>query len=163
MSNPIVENLETAFSLFLNGISEPGSNVLSISLSSGCLSDDTIVDPNINAPCRAVEVTDKSQHFEVSFETYVFYAIINESHGLIEPDAIFTGKKIRKYERSNLLEAVEKISCPYDIFGERPLKHFEILTENHLVNVVSYDDPQITFLPHPPHQAFKNAQIWQRA
>lgn len=163
MSDIINEDLEAAFSLFLNGVSEPRANVLSITLSSSCLSDDVVMDTNINAPCRKVEITEKSQHFEVRFETYVFYVIINESHGLAEPNAVYSGKKIRKYEQSNLLDAAEKISQPYDVFGERPLKHFEILTENHLVNIVSYDEPQITLLSSRPPQTFENAQIWQKA
>jgi hypothetical protein len=157
----IYGQIDKCFSLFLTDLSEPKAG-LRVIVSEGVLSEEITEDNALGVPSKKLEVAENSQHFELIFETYVFYIVVNESHGISEDDAVFTGNQIRKYTKSNLLKNANSISNPYDS-DDRELKHFKIITENHFLSVITYCEPVISVLATAPATLnVSQANIWYR-
>lgn len=154
--------LDSSFSLLLSSLSEPGPNRLCIGVTAATLSEEATSDNTLGVPARKLHVTDKNLNFSISFSAYALYMIVNESHGLVEEDALFQGRRIRTYEKSNLLKASDSLAWLYD-YGERSLRHYEVITENHLVSVLSYDAPEVTIVDSIPSPTISNGAVWYRA
>lgn len=93
----------------------------------------------------AVMVTaDKARVYEICFDTYIIYQCRNESYTTYEPDEIINGKYLVIYERSKLLEYYQDVIFDKDYDDEKAdRKHYGIFTENHIIDVISNQPPEI--------------------
>ena len=113
-----------------------------------------------DVPGHAVEITSESVYFELIFRGYFLYMIVNECHCTPETDAIWTGNKLRAYSTSKLLKNADEFGTDYNIYDDEPLKHFEILTEDHLINVLTYTKPNVELIPPPETANISGSTIW---
>ena len=145
MSISTIEELDACRFLYLQSISEPDLNALKLVLSEGIVSDRTetlAVGTTEISGLRAVEVAEKSRHFEVVWESYISYAIRDESYCDWDKQEAWTGSTFRVYSRSKFLDFVTSGTFASATFPG-PFVHYEIICCDHIIDVASQYPPTI--------------------
>ena len=106
----------------------------------------------ILAGIRPIEVTGESKKFEVIWETYVTYAVRDESYCSWDESEEWSGERLRIYSKSKFLDFVAAGTFASDDYPG-PFKHYQILCGNHVIDVASQDAPVVTRLA--PNNSFK--------
>lgn len=92
-------------------------------------------------------VANEKQIYEIRFETYIIYQCRNESYTSYDPDEVIIGKYLVVYKKSPLLEYYDKVTIDIDYDNEkRNRRHYGIISENHIIDVISNTPPIITKL-----------------
>jgi hypothetical protein len=139
--------IDSCHSLFLREISEPGQNVLRLVLVEGIPSDKvesirfaaTQID-NV----RRVRAAQNSRVLELLWNHYIAYSVTNESFSKAD-GAPHSGRFLRHYSESPFLEYVKRSTCATDEYPGPPI-HMCIVTETHIVDVVSTEMPTLRLL-----------------
>lgn len=93
-------------------------------------------------------IADENRMYEIRFETYIIYQCRNESYTTYHPNEIVKGKHLVIYEQSALLDYYQSVIFDKDFEHEKSnRKHYGILAENHIIDVISNDLPIITRIP----------------
>jgi hypothetical protein len=140
-----LQELDSCDHLYLNSISEPETNTLRLVLSEGIVSDraETIVIGDAEIPdVRLIEVTAASRHFEVVWDSYISYAVRNESYCTWDKDEEWSGKAFRVYSKSKFLDFIAIGTIASDDYPG-PFVHYEILCSDHIVDVASEHPPTV--------------------
>ncbi|HEY8560759.1 MAG TPA: hypothetical protein VIL74_10330 [Pyrinomonadaceae bacterium] len=91
--------------------------------------------------------------YEIIFESYIAYSVLNESFACVDESEIYSGNLFRVYSKSNFLEYLKSATfASKDYPGE--FKHYEIAALNHIVEIASVDAPQIGILRAPSNRTF---------
>lgn len=138
------EELNKCRYLFLKELVEPNRNVLRIRAIEGKVSKTTVplqIAGKSLGKAYPVEIGSDSARYELTWNSYVLYQVMNEMFGLPEPstDGIL-GRLASVYRSSSLLDFVTRHS---GASNDSPTKllHFSILCADHLVDVISTDRP----------------------
>jgi hypothetical protein len=89
-----------------------------------------------------VRPTEESHTYALVWGHYVIYAVSNESFAAAEASAIYSGRCLRVYTKSHFLDyrnAATIASTKYP----GPMQHIGLLTESHVIDVISTVDPQV--------------------
>lgn len=90
---------------------------------------------------QAVEHDDSCRVFELSWSSYVSYAVRNESYTQGDGKD-WKGQRVRRHEQSAFLSYVAK-----DTFADAkypgPFSHIEIVCELHIIDVASMEEPAV--------------------
>lgn len=81
--------------------------------------------------------------FELYWPSYVAYSVRNESYTTVDDYEEFEGRLIVKYTKSRYLDFVSKATFADSIFPG-PLSHFGIFCLNHIIDVISAEEPIVT-------------------
>lgn len=93
--------------------------------------------------CSAITHGPGCRVFEVMWDSYIAYAVENESYARGEPaDSVGQGRLFIEYTKSAYLDYVAKVSFASEAYPG-PHKHWSVLCLDHIVNVVSTDAPVI--------------------
>lgn len=137
--------------LFLKDLTEPEENSLRIVAAEGL--------PDPSKPLRlpqlpelaeilkdavAIESGPGCRMFELSWRRYVAYLVTEEMAGSCGEygDEIFIGKLLRIYAKSHFLDHLSRDTGAH----EKPILHYKLTCQNHLIDVASYDPPEIRML-----------------
>jgi hypothetical protein len=131
--------------LYLTDIGEPLDNELRAVICEAVLGAETnIVDDHFKIEnVRPMEVTAESRSFELYWESYVAYAVRNESYWkqeIGEPD--FENHLRRRFD-SAFLQYVSATTFADDDEYLGPLQHWTLSTLNHCLDVVSTEPPRV--------------------
>ena len=152
--------LNQAEYLYLRVLSEPRDNSLRIvvqeaignMLKTGQLpTDDPLsqVLENILKDSHPIESTESCKSLELYWKHYAAYLITGEGVGSSAStydDELFTGKLLRVYTKSHFLDHIA-----WDTGAHfKPVQHYKLICLNHLVDVASYEPPDIRLIPRPP-------------
>ncbi|MCM3704107.1 hypothetical protein M3205_00085 [Cytobacillus firmus] len=91
-----------------------------------------------------IEVDDNLPVPQLDFETYVAYSIINESFTVMDDYQIFEGNIFRIYSESGYMDFTKEGTIAEDVFPEKQLVHYQIPCLDHIVDIISYEEPKIT-------------------
>lgn len=91
---------------------------------------------------RLIEVTKESRVYDVRFNDYIGYSVLDESYTQWDHSEVFEGNLIRVYSKSRFLEYIEKGTFASNSYPG-PFKHYEFLGLNHIISVASMSPPQI--------------------
>lgn len=94
---------------------------------------------------HAIETTEKSRSFEVTWEYYVAYSVINESFSKRNPSDVWAGHLFRIYSRSSFIDFVAAATFASDKYPG-PMEHIGLICEDHIIDVVSTKKPIVTRL-----------------
>lgn len=83
--------------------------------------------------------------FRIRFAQYVAYSVRNESFASNAGDEVFEGRIARVYERSRFLEFVRATTLDHPTYPG-PYKHYGLLCVEHVVDVASTRQPEVTLL-----------------
>jgi hypothetical protein len=142
--------LDSCKYLLLRELREPRDNSLLLILDEASPAP-TTVDLSIGQTTlndlRPIEVAPSSQSFEIVWDTYIAYAVRNDSFVPgNEAEDISVGRLFRVYERSNFLNYLAKATWG-DVSYPGPLTHIGVICLNHIIDVAAVGLPRITRLP----------------
>lgn len=81
--------------------------------------------------------------FEISWVHYIAYCVRNETYCAAPgPGEVWVGERLRIYSKSRFLEYVSVATFASSEYPG-PFQHYCVVSENHLIDVVSVDAPQI--------------------
>lgn len=132
--------------LFLRQIEGLDHNGLRLVLEEGIASSEAVsikVGNTEIADCHRVEATNASRIFEVVWKRYVAYSVRNESYAQSDEFDIFAGRRFRIYSSSRFLEFIGHATFASDGYPG-PIQHIGIGCEDHIIDVISTEEPSVT-------------------
>jgi hypothetical protein len=131
--------------LFLADIGEPNDNVLRLVIEEARASDvaEDLVIGDVTIPeTRRIISDDRCCAYEIVFGSYVAYSVRNESYTPEDKSEEFTGQLFRSYSKSRFRDYVSVATFATDDYPGK-LIHYEVVCENHIVDIVSIEEPEI--------------------
>jgi hypothetical protein len=149
----VIDDINAHRYLYLTHLEEPEDNVLRLIVTEGRV--DTTSKPEgmeglgrLATDSRPIVADELCAAYEVRFEQYIAYAVLNESFTVRDDAEKFEGKLFRTYSESKFLTYVRTATIASDDYPG-PFTHYGIVCLNHIIDVTSSDAPRIT-LVHPP-------------
>jgi hypothetical protein len=144
--------LDACASLHLREISEPSQNSLRLLIEEAEVMPEEVairVAGTEMGTGHLVRSTANSRLFEIVWDNYVAYSVINESYATPSESEAFSGRFARCYSKSCFLDYVSRATLACKEYPG-PLRHFGIVSECHVVDVVSTGIPRVRQLrPRP--------------
>lgn len=91
-----------------------------------------------------IESIEGCKSFELTWTRYAAYMVTEElvGSGTDTSDEVYTGKLLRIYAKSHFLNYLDQNAS-----GRiEPLQHYKLICLNHLIDVASYEPPEIRAL-----------------
>ena len=88
---------------------------------------------------------DYNEIYEITFESYIMYQTRNESFTYPDEKSKVLGEYFTIIKNSSYLKMVKSITFYYDMFGDK-YTHYGILSWNHVVDIISAEEPKIVKL-----------------
>ena len=131
--------------LFLSEIEELGHNSLRVVVAEGLPAGPpkTIEAGGVTIPnCTPIEVIDESRIFEVVWDLYVGYTVLNESYASVDKEERGEGSRFRLYSKSRFIDYMSRATFACDDYPG-PTRHCCLACEDHILHVLSLDAPVI--------------------
>ncbi|WP_461534522.1 hypothetical protein [Spongorhabdus nitratireducens] len=135
---------------YLGHISEPEDNCLRLVIEGAGVSDNKIAKLagiGVKVSSGAIETIGSDSVYEVYFDSYIGYSVRDESLSFPDDYEVYEGKIFGIYSKSHYLDFISKASFASSEHPG-PFKHYAFHCLNHIVDVVSADQPIIK--RHPP-------------
>jgi len=154
--NVVADRIRSCEYLYLGSLTEPSVNTIRIVLleaKAGSPVDAEKVARDYNLPelqsilaeSRNIEHSSGCSRFELVWENYIAYSIVNESYSNGEPDtsvAVGARRLFAEYARSQYLDYLAKASfASADYPG--PYRHWAIYCQDHTIDIASQVEPVI--------------------
>lgn len=133
--------------IYLHSILEPETNSLQVFIERCKVSKrsmDIKIDEHHLRETFPIEVDEDLPILQIDFDSYVAYSVINESFTVLDDYEIFEGHSFRIFKKSRYLDFINKGTIATDVFPDDTYVHYEIASLNHIIDVISYDEPKIT-------------------
>ena len=102
----------------------------------------------ILAQCRPI-VLDSSRRFDIVFEEYIIYQVRNESYSSFDELEERSGTYLLQFQKSHFLDflsiATDAQQLKDGSFYPAPWKHYEIRTQNHIIDVIAQKGPKVLY------------------
>jgi hypothetical protein len=131
--------------LFLREIGEPEDNALRIVVEEAKADgppEDIEILGRIVRGTRTVESDESCKLFEVVWPSYVAYSIRNELFTAWDDSERWEGRLFRIYSQSHFRDYVARATFASDQYPG-PLRHWELLCLNHIVDVIACVEPEV--------------------
>jgi hypothetical protein len=148
------QEIDSCTYLSLADIGEPEENSLRLVVDEALAleREETLEINGVSLTGRPIEVTDESRRFEVLWDTYITYAVHNESYCHWDDTEEWVGERLRVYSKSKFLEFIAVATFATDEYPG-PFKHYQLICGNHVIDVVSEQAPVVKRLA--PNNSFK--------
>jgi hypothetical protein len=145
VENEALAALDACEYLFLSEIEELDHNGLRLVVTEGRRAGESkpihVGDTVISGGTR-IDITDESASFEVVWNNYVAYSVMNESFAAVDEQERYTGKRVRLYSTSHFKDYVGRASFACDEYPG-PTQHVAVVCENHIVDVIAATAPVV--------------------
>lgn len=151
-----MENFETINkhgSIFLTNSYEPEDNKLLLEVKNSTTSnvevDVQIGDKQLSG-CKEITIDETGTFFTIMFNDYISYHVINESYANSNPkDEYVSGDygTFCIFQKSSYMDFILKETFANDIYPTE-LKHYGLFAANHIVHIISMDEPKIELKNH---------------
>ena len=142
--NPIAEIDDCRF-LFLIDLREGSRNSLHVQVAEGRPGGSPksikIADTEIS-DCTPIEITDESRVFEIIWNSYVGYSVLNESYATPSDEDRGEGNRFRIYSKSRFIQFMSQATFACDDYPG-PTRHYCVGCEDQILHVVSVDPPTV--------------------
>lgn len=132
--------------IYLEDIFEIEDNYLRLTLSRSKLnkvSDPIIIDANHSIKVdSSIDIDYSLPIIQLDFNWYIGYSVLNESYTVWDDYQKFEGKSFRIYNKSRYLDFI-KAGTIASVDYPGPFKHYGIACLNHIIDIVSVDEPMI--------------------
>lgn len=142
------DNINNNKYIYLGEIGEPEDNVLRFTIEEAGVSEDETsiqISGSELSELRSIEVTDKSCIYEVIFDNYISYSVLNESYCGVDEYEEYDGRLFCVYKKSHYLNYLSKASLATSGYPGT-FKHYGFNCLNHIVDVISTEDPCIKLI-----------------
>lgn len=151
-----VEQLNSVKYIYLRDISEPGTalNTLRLIVEEAVVNYGGRVDApqelrSILKDAHPIESVEGCKVFQLDWKHYVAYLVTEELVGSNAAngydDECYTGKLFRVYSKSHFLDHIARNTGGH----VAEVRHYKVICLDHLIDVASYYEPEITILPEP--------------
>jgi len=139
------DKIDNCKNLFVTTIYEPAQNQLSIEVALGQVSQIEEDFPIGNKSLSGYRIffDDTSEKYRLHFHSYISYFIVNEGFEL-EETGKYSGDRIREYQQSSFIDFCKQQTFAFEMIEESTIKHFMIVTQNHIVNILTASPLDIT-------------------
>jgi hypothetical protein len=141
----ISDDVESCKYLYLRELSEPQDLSLRIVLEEA-KPNSPIADIEINRVAvsgrRLIESDLTCRLFELTWRSYVSYCVRNELFSRMIDGDVWQGRLFRTYSKSQFLDHVRRATVACDNYPG-PLQHWGISCLNHVIDVVSANEPLV--------------------
>jgi hypothetical protein len=144
-----LDTLNSVEHLSLQQLSEPGENLLLITLDEAAPNPSASVQGHPKGPglgeilkgAAPIQTTKTCKRFELFWKRYIAYSVTEEFLGCcgVHDDEAYTGKLFRVYSKSHFLTHLSRDTGAHT----EPIQDFKVVCMNHLVDVASYAPPDI--------------------
>ena len=143
----LIEQINQHRYLYLTEIGEPIVNTLRVEIEEATVGSDAEADiPGMEGTNYGPITSDETCNlYEVLFESYVAYAVLNECYASGDKSEKFTGTHFRVYSKSNFLDYIQAATLASEDYPGK-FTHYEIACLDHVVEIVSVDEPKIRIL-----------------
>jgi hypothetical protein len=135
--------------IYLRELGEPEQNSLRLVIeeakADGPHEDIEVLPGKVLTGMRTIESDWTCRAFELVWPTYVAYSVRNESYCIGDNTEQWEGRLFRLYSRSHFLEYVARATV---VLNSGTLRLWGIQCLDHVVDVVSTDEPQIRCMKH---------------
>ncbi len=151
ITSDLSARINSAKHLFLRSLTESGINQLHLVIEEAVVNEAKRgkMEPSalpeslsfLRESSAPIESTDGCLAFRLYWKRYAAYLVTEECVGSCGDyaDEVFEGDRLRRYSRSHFLDHLARDTGAHS----RPLIHFKIICENHLVDVAAEDLPEI--------------------
>jgi len=142
--------IDSCYTIFIREISEPQENVLRLVLQEAEVSSETVaheIGGTVIENLHPVEPTKSSRIFELTWKQYIAYSVRNELFASPDGDSEVraSGRRFRTYSKSHFLDFVSRATIANEQYPG-PFQHFCVVSEMHVIDVVSTQIPEIRTL-----------------
>jgi hypothetical protein len=138
--------------LYLTHLEEPEDNALRLIVTEARRGEPSDApDPSLEGlgrlatGTRPIVADERCAVYELHFEDYIAYAVLNESFIVADEREKFEGRLFRIYSESKFLAYIAAGTiATADYPG--PFKHYELACLNHIIEIASTEPPTITLL-----------------
>ncbi len=146
ISPELFAELESCKYLFLRELEEQNGSRLRVLVQEASAREEVVsrcVAGTLITGLHPVTSDDRSRVFEILWNSYVAYLVTNESFARCDaPDELRVGQMMRVYSKSHFLEYIKHSTQASDEYPGH-LFHFALVCENHIVDVVATEAPQV--------------------
>lgn len=143
------EKIDKCRNILLTRLFEPELNELVIEINLGSESEEAadLIIGNLNiGPTHSVNFDNSNERFLLYFGTCVSYCVTNASYEM-GTTGKFSGDSIREYTESFFIDFCKKTTFAFQVLNANELRHYEILTVRHIINVLSTGSLTIKRIP----------------
>jgi hypothetical protein len=147
----LIEQINNHKYLYLTEIGEPKDNALRLLIEEAIVDEeehDFKIANSVISGVRDIVSDHRCFAYEIIFESYIAYSVINESFDTVDESEAFTGKLFRTYSKSKFLDYLKTATLADEEYPGA-FSHYLIAALNHIVNVASTDSPVIKVLRFP--------------
>jgi hypothetical protein len=135
--------------LYLREVGEPRDNQLRVVVEeagTGPFPESRTVAGVAFTELHAIESNENSRLFEIIWEHYIAYNIMNESYARVDDyDVAQSGKLMKIYSRSHFLDYLALASIASEDYPG-PFRHYCLICLNHVIDVACSTPPTINLL-----------------
>lgn len=146
MNDQICDAINTCQYMFLRECAELEENMLRLVIeearADGAPQDIEILPGKVISDLVPIESDASCQLFELVWPSYVAYCVRNESFTSWDDSEVFKGRHFRLYSKSHFRDYVARGTFASDDYPG-PLKHWCVVCERHLVDVVGCAEPAL--------------------
>jgi hypothetical protein len=151
----LIEQIESHRFLYLLELGEPRDNVLRLIISQAQerkTPEDVVIEGLTLTNSHELIADEACTAYEIIFQTYVAYSVVNESFASVDDSEIFTGHLFRTYSKSRFLDYIGVATFASDDFPGK-LTHYGVNCLNHFIDVVSSAEPIISVIRDAPNKS----------
>lgn len=146
--------LKLSHAPFLLKLEESDYNCLKITISLACAGEKGDISIDLSDYLLAEILSEatpilpsESDIYEIIFEDYIMHQTRNESYTSLDSREIRNGRYFITFEKSILLDILPQITdcqiCSDGSAYPGKWKHYGIITQNHIIDIISYNEPII--------------------
>ena len=131
--------------LFLRSIGEPGEGVLRLLVEIGVervTAKDIEIAGSLISGVHQTSADESTPAYEITFASYIVYAVRNESYALQDKQEVWQGKSFRVYSKSKFLDFVASATFASAEYPG-PFAHYCLACEDHVVDIASIVQPEV--------------------
>lgn len=141
------EEINSLKYLFLMKIKDLPANRLSIIIKAATISEkeeDLFIGEKNIGPVRSISADGPGAEYELFFESYGAYCVINESFASFNENEQRIGRLLCIYSKSMFLDHIRETTLvDYTYDYDKTLTHYAINCQDHVINVISKHKPVI--------------------
>ena len=145
----VIDRINAHRYLYLTEVHEPRDLLLRLVVTEGRHAQSDHSGPEgLGGPASsygAIVADERSAAYEIQFDQYIAYAVLNESFTVWDDEEKFEGTLFRTYSQSKFLAYVRAGTIASDDHPG-PFKHYGVVCLNHIIEVASPRAPKITML-----------------
>jgi len=141
------DKINAHHSLYFGNLTEPEDNQICFTIHEAIEGNDIeLLDfGSKSLKVKKIISSKDTSAYEILFKSYISYNIIDESYANPDKYKNYDGSIFRIYNKSYFLDFIYKSTFATESYPD-PFKHYGFCCENHIINIVSVDSPEIKII-----------------